>query len=263
MIVFSAIVPHSPLLLPVIGKERQKKLKKTLAAYAAVEQELYAAKPECLVIFTPHGGTLPDALPLFISPKYTANLKEFGDFKTTVEIPANPRLIEALRRLKYGKPAVPLQGVTEEFIDYGVSVPLYFLVPHLPGATAVAIGDSHLSVKAHAAAGAYIGDELHRSSQRVAVIASADLSQALTDDAPGGFSPEGKLFDEAVVQALRKGSLNKILTLESKMEAAKACGLRVIALLVGMLREFNCTPELLAYEGPFGVGYLTAKFNFR
>ena len=263
MIVFSAIVPHSPLLLPTIGKERQKKLKKTLEAYGAVEQELYAAKPDCLVIFTPHGGTLPESLPLFISPKYRANLKEFGDFKTAVEVPADMRVIESLRKLKYGKPAVPLQGVTEEFIDYGVSVPLYFLLPHLPQTTAVAIGDSYMPIKAHVASGVYIGDALHRSNKRVAVIASADLSQTLTDNAPGGFSPEGKIFDETVVQALRKGSLNKIIALEPKMETAKACGLRVIALLIGVLKEFNCTPELLAYEGPFGVGYLTAKFNFR
>lgn len=263
MIVFSAIVPHSPLLLPTIGKERQKKLKKTLAAYALIEQDLYASKPDCLVIFTPHGGTLPESLPLFITPKYRANLKEFGDFKTALEVPANMRLIDSLRFLKYGKPAVPLQGVTEEFIDYGVTIPLYFLSPHLPKITAVVIGDSYMSVKSHAASGAYIGDALRRSNRRIAVIASADLSQALTDDAPGGFSPEGKIFDEAVVQALRKGTLNKILTLEPKMEAAKACGLRVIALLIGILKDFNCTPELLAYEGPFGVGYLTAKFNFR
>ena len=70
MIVFAAIAPHSPLLLPTIGKEHQKKLEKTLAAYRALEEDLYAAKPDTLVVYSPHGNVLKNAFSLFIAQKY-------------------------------------------------------------------------------------------------------------------------------------------------------------------------------------------------
>ena len=54
-IVFAAITPHAPVLIPEIGKENLKKLTKTEAALKKLEQELYAAKPESLVVISPHG----------------------------------------------------------------------------------------------------------------------------------------------------------------------------------------------------------------
>ncbi len=261
MIVFGAIVPHSPLLLPTIGKEHQNKLSKTLTALHNLEEDLYAAKPDTLVIVSPHGPVVDDAFTLFIAPKFQGNLKEFGDFKTTVSFLADLRIIELVRRLKLQAKPLPIVGVTEAFMDYGAVVPLYFLGSHLPNARVVPLGISHLPIKTHFSVGERIGDVLHQSTRRVALIASADLSHTLTDDAPGGFSPAGKKFDAAVVQGLRKNQANAVLRLEKKMDEAKACGLRPIAMLLGALDALNTSPELLAYEGPFGVGYLTARYN--
>lgn len=263
MIVFGAIVPHSPLLLPTIGKDQHSKLAKTLAALRNLEEDLYAAKPDTLVLVSPHGSVVDDAFTIFIAPKFQGNLNEFGDFKTTVTFPADLRTIEQIRRLKLQSKPLPLIGVTEAFMDYGAVVPLYFLANHLPNVRVVPIGISHLPIKTHFTVGERIGDVLHQSTRRVALIASADLSHTLTDDAPGGFSPAGKKFDAAVVQSLRKNQAGAILRLESKMDQAKACGLRPITMLLGALNSLNTCAELLAYEGPFGVGYLTARYNLR
>ncbi len=263
MIVFTAIAPHSPLLLPTIGKDHRKKLKKTLDAYQHIEGELYASKPDTIVIISPHGSVLPDAFPLFISPKYRANLKEFGDLSTSLEFKSDLRLVEKLRRARFGKTPTPITGVTDEFLDYGATVPLFFLTAHIPNIPIVPLGISHRSIKNHFSVGIQIGEILKQTTKRVAVIGSADLSHTLTDAAPGGFSPEGKKFDEAIVQALRKDSRDAILHLEKKAVEAKACGLGVIALTLGIVNELNCTPKPLSYEGPFGVGYLVVNFNFR
>jgi len=40
MLVFAAIVPHSPLLIPSIGKENYLRLKKTVAALDILEMRL-------------------------------------------------------------------------------------------------------------------------------------------------------------------------------------------------------------------------------
>lgn len=263
MIVFTAIAPHSPLLLPTIGKDHQKKLKKTLDAYHHIEEEFYASKPDTIVIISPHGSVLPDAFPLFISPKYRANLKEFGDISTSYEFASDLRLVEKLRKARFGKSAVPITGVTDAFLDYGATVPLFFLTAHLPHIPIVPLGISHLPIKEHFNVGIQIGEILKQTTKRIAVIGSADLAHTLTDAAPGGFSPEGKRFDEQIVQALRKDSRDTILRLEKSAVEAKACGLGVIALTLGIISELNCTPKPLSYEGPFGVGYLVARFNFR
>ena len=45
-IVFAGVVPHSPVLIPSVGKEHLKKLKKTVAALRRLEQELYGTHPD-------------------------------------------------------------------------------------------------------------------------------------------------------------------------------------------------------------------------
>ncbi len=263
MIIFSAITPHSPLLLPTIGKDNRGKLKKTLAAYKTLEEELYAARPDTIVVISPHGTVLPDAFSLFIAPHYVTNLKEFGDLTTTLKVKSDMRTIESLRRLQKTHSHVPLTGNTDEFLDYGTTVPLSFLLPRLVVASVVPLGISGLPLAAHEEIGRHIGDVLQQSKRRIAVVASADLAHTLTDAAPGGFSLEGKKFDQAVVHAFRKDDRAKILKLEPMAERVKSCGLRPIAMLFGILDDINCTPTILSYEGPFGVGHLVVRFNFK
>ncbi|MDO8505036.1 MAG: AmmeMemoRadiSam system protein B [bacterium] len=264
MITFAAIAPHSPLLLPTIGKEHQKKLKKTLVAYKTLEEDLYASKTDTLLVLSPHGTILKNAFSLSIAPSYKTNFKEFGDFVTAFTLPTDAHTIEAIRRLRHDRqdPA-PIVGITEEFLDYGVAVPLFFLSQHLPALRIVPIGVSHLSLGKHFLVGKNIGKVVQRSTARIGIIASADLAHTLTDAAPGGFSLKGKEFDAKFVQALRRDDRAGILKLEETMDDAKACGLRTIAMLFGMIENMNCAAELLSYEGPFGIGYLTARFNFR
>ncbi len=262
MIIFSAITPHSPLLLPTVGKENQTKLKKTLAAYKTLEEELYTARPDTVVVISPHGTVLPDAFSLFIAPHYVTDLKEFGDLTTTLKVKGDMRTLESLRRLQKTHAHVPLTGNTDEFLDYGATVPLSLLLPRLIGVSVVPLGVSGLPLAGHEEIGRAIGDILQQSKRRIAVIASADLAHTLTDASPGGFSPEGIKFDRAVVHAFRKDDRKKILSLETISERVKSCGLRPIAMLFGILDGIHCTPTILSYEGPFGVGHLVVRFNF-
>lgn len=48
---------------------------------------------------------------------------------------------------------------------------------------------------------------------------------------------------------------------EEFSEAAAECGLRSFIIMAGALDGKSVTPELLSYEGPFGVGYAVAAFT--
>lgn len=263
MIVFSALVPHCPLLISAVGKERREQLKKTIQAYATLQKAMLTAKPETIVLFTPHAPIYPRVFPLFIMPTYRAHFQEFGDFTTTLEVASDLEIISILRRLRHGIGRVPLRGITEDRVDYGAAVPLQLFDPARTAMRAVIIGHSDLSIAAHKNAGMRIGEILHALNRRIAVIASVDLSHTLSDDAAGGFSPDGKKFDEMVVHSVRRHSLKAGLPSKALAQSAKSCGLNTIAMLTGALAERNYTPEILSYEAPFGVGYLTAVFYFR
>jgi len=47
------------------------------------------------------------------------------------------------------------------------------------------------------------------------------------------------------------------------IERAGECGLRSITILLGALQGLAVKPQVLSYEGPFGVGYMVASFSIK
>ncbi|MFA4954508.1 MAG: class III extradiol dioxygenase subunit B-like domain-containing protein [Patescibacteria group bacterium] len=261
MIVFSAIVPHSPLIVPSIGKEHREKLSATLAALAEIEQALYLAKPDTICIIAPHGARYPDAFSLNLAQKYTGNFKSFGDFSTTIEAKGDFLMIDHMQRLMREE-NVPFTLTSSEELDYGFAVPILTLTTHLSGWKLIPVSPSMLDGKAHYEFGKQLKRILHAEPARVAVIASADLSHKLSKDSPGGASPEGPKFDEAMVTYAADNKPEALLKLDFDLvENAGQCGFRPIMTMLGALDEINVTPKKLCYEAPFGVGYLTARFD--
>lgn len=55
MIVFACLAPHAPIFLPDIGSETDRdQVKKTITALARLGQKMAAAKPDCLLVTSPH-----------------------------------------------------------------------------------------------------------------------------------------------------------------------------------------------------------------
>ena len=110
--------------------------------------------------------------------------------------------------------------------------------------------------------GRAIYNAIVKSKKNVAFIASGDLSHRLTHDAPAGYDEAGQEFDAQLVEYIENNELNKIKTInEDLIERAGECGLRSINVLHGVISEQKFKPEVLSYEGPFGVGYLVARFQ--
>lgn len=260
MIVFSAIVPHPPLLLPSLGKEQAKKLRATDEALSALEEELYVKAPETIVIISPHGAALKEAMVINLNATYRASLKEFGDFKTSVSFRSDFMLIDRIQRALRKKKSLQLSS-TEE-LDYGTSIPLLKIAGHLAQAALVPVATSAGTYKDHYEFGKEINDELMSSNRRIAILASADLSHTITKDAPAGFSAAGAELDKTVISLLETRNTVGILNLPYKMAAAShECGIRPIAMLLGILEGIPYTVKNLSYEAPFGVGYLVSHFQ--
>jgi aromatic ring-opening dioxygenase LigB subunit len=261
MIVFAALVPHSPLLAPGVGKEKRDALAATLRAYADIEQALLASKPETIVVISPHAPSYPDAFSANMAPKYLGTLKAFGDHQTTVAASGDFLMLDRLQR-ELRTEGVPFTLTSTEELDYGFTVPLLLLTPGLKDWKLVPLAPSLLDAQAHLDFGRKVKSVLHRESARVAVIASADLSHKLGPASPGGASVEGPAFDATLRTKLAALDAEGLLTLDAQaVEAAGQCAYRPAMTLLGMLEGMNVHTTELCYETPFGVGYLTMKFE--
>ncbi|OGY56227.1 MAG: AmmeMemoRadiSam system protein B [Candidatus Buchananbacteria bacterium RIFCSPLOWO2_02_FULL_46_11b] len=261
-IVFAAITPHPPVLIPEIGKDNLKKIEKTQAAMKKLEQEFYAAKPESVLIISPHGKILPEGFNINLSADYSANFKEFGDFGVELKFKSDYLTIQNIRAADETSQAMPVVLSSESQIDHGFAVPLYYLLAHAKNLPIIPITYSALDFKDHFAFGQFLRRRLAHVNKRFAIIASGDLSHRLTKDAPGGFSEEGKKFDKHLIDLLKKGDWQEIVKIKPKFsQDAAECGLRSILILLGIAESFKAKAEVLSYEGPFGVGYLVCNFK--
>ncbi|MDF1496889.1 MAG: AmmeMemoRadiSam system protein B [Patescibacteria group bacterium] len=261
MIVFGAIIPHSPLLIPSIGKDQREKLKVTIDAISQIEQALYLAKPETIVIIGPHGPRYPDAFSTNMAGSYTGTLKSFGDFSTTISAKSDYMLIDRAHR-KMREEDIPFTLTSSEELDYSFTIPILLLTQHLQNWKLIPISPSMMDGKAHYEFGRQIKRVLHMEKRRVAVIASADLSHKLSADSPGGLSKEGQQFDEMIQKTVLLDDPTQLLTMPAEIiENSGQCGYRPICTLLGMFDKMNVARQMLSYEAPFGVGYMTAKFD--
>jgi aromatic ring-opening dioxygenase LigB subunit len=260
MLVFSAICPHPPILIPTIGKDNIKEIKSTVEAMKKLEQELYAAKPEVIVIISPHGEMIPDAFSINLNIDYKAKFEEFGDFTTTMEFKSSSLL--ALKIKERVENDLPIVLSSSANLDHGSAVPLFYLTKHLKDIEIIPICYSFLDYDKHFKFGQLLKKEIAKSDKRVAVIASGDLSHALTKDAPAGYSLKGQEFDNNLMALLKRKDIPGILKMKPKsIEDAAECGFRSFAILLGIIEEYKFEVEVLSYEGPFGVGYMVANFK--
>ena len=261
-LVFAAITPHPPVLIPKIGKDNLKKMKKTEEAMKSLEQLMYASKPESIMIISSHGEVHDESFNINLSPDYEASFKEFGDFELELKFKSDFMSIQEIRAADESNQEAPVVMTSSNELDYGFSVPLYFLTQHQKNLPIIPVTHSGLDYQQHYQFGNFLYRQLSKINKRFAVIASGDLSHTLTKDAPGGFSEKGVAFDQQVTEAIKKNNLKSLQQISPALaQEAKEDGLRSMIILSGILESMNVKPEVLSYEGPFGVGYLVANFK--
>jgi len=259
-LVFAGISPHPPLLIPTIGKEAVKKVEKTKNALEILEQELYLTHPEILIIISPHGSYFSDAFTLNIAPEYETDLREFGDLATKMKFKGEMNITSLLRESSKDQ-NFSTAVISEKKLDHGAAVPLYYLAKHLTNIPIIPMGFCDLDWKTHLDFGYMVKERIMETNKRVAVIASGDLSHALMTEAPAGYNPAGPEFDAKIQELLSTNNIAGMLQMDKQFVSdAAECGFRSFLILMGILRGVHYTYKSLSYEGPFGVGYLTANF---
>jgi AmmeMemoRadiSam system protein B len=262
-LVFGCMVPHPPLLVPDVGKGQEAVIKATSGAMEKLAGILDQKKPETVVFISPHTQLHSNAMGILTAESSVGDMSRWGASRTRNRFENDLELVELIL-----EEATTANIATSPFdegqfeLDWGIMVPMHFLQPALRGVPLLVLAFSFLSLKTHFAYGQAIKRAIDRSQKKVALIASGDLSHRLIPSAPAGYDPMGKVFDERLIKALSSMDIQDILNMEPVLiERAGECGLRSSVILLGALDGLKVKPEILSYEGPFGVGYLVASFE--
>ncbi len=250
------ICPHPPLLIPEIGGATLAEVESTVEGMRRLAADV--GQPETLVLISPHSPAVGHAHLVKAGARLSGDFGAFGCPQVALSFENDLPFVELLLALAGGDGAVQVEPTTDGVLDHGALVPLHFLPP--AKLVSLSIVGSHGEHRALGRLVRRCAEELGRDAL---FVASGDLSHRLTRSAPAGYDPRARDFDERVVELMRVGDFAGLGTLDRDLvRAAGECGLRSLIALGGFLgADATEHPEVYSYEGPFGVGYLVARFG--
>lgn len=264
------VLPHAPVIIPEIGQGREKDIALTQKAYTTIAADVAEKKPDTVIILTPHGVSLANALCITVLETLEGDFRNFARKDIGIVCENDLPLVRGIVNLAREK-AFSLVELDEKamhryelypVLDHGSMVPLYFVHKSYPKFKLVHISIGFIEKAALVEFGGFIRQAVQQGNSDCVLIASGDLSHKLAASGPYGYSKAGKLFDERVVEILKSGKLLEFRTMDEKMVADSAqCGLRSFITLVASMNEEYLKTAVLSYEAPFGVGYCVAKIE--
>ncbi|MBA3257494.1 MAG: AmmeMemoRadiSam system protein A [Pyrinomonadaceae bacterium] len=261
-IVFSGIAPHPPIMVPEVGRESAAEVRGSIDGMAEFTKRLIASAAETVVLISPHAPLEPHAFVAYQGPLLHGNFAKFRAPAVGFEAPLDEELLQAISEAA-AKEDYEVVGLgSDQKLDHGTAVPLYFMQRNGWTGRVVALGYSFLSNEDHLRFGSCIGKAINETGRSAGLIASGDLSHRLKPDAPAGYNPTAYIFDNEVLDALRTNSPERIINIDQDLRrSAGECGYRSMLIALGATRDQPWDCEVIHYEAPFGVGYLVAQLT--
>lgn len=241
-----AIVPHAPIVALRAGPAAVAVADAAGAAWDAL------ARWGCpVVILSPHGNSSG------VSAMGEGDLDGFGPLGISVSVVVDAALVTDLARA-WGRP------ILSERLDHGVVGAL----THAPQPPTAIVGCTFAETTGPSPAGdlaaargdaeALAGALLEvAATTDIAVVASAHSAASLSPAAPLTERPEGRAFDDALLDALATDNAAIAAIDEELFRIGGSCSMGP---LLVWAKLFGGRPsDVLAYDAPAGVGYLVAS----
>ncbi|HWQ71908.1 MAG TPA: AmmeMemoRadiSam system protein A [Desulfitobacteriaceae bacterium] len=269
-IVNSYILPHPPIIVPEIGQDREEvaAAAETIRAVKRAAQEIALDNPTTIILSSPHAPCFKDFVYITNSEDLFGDFRSFGEPKLEFHFKNNSELVAGI--IKKAELAGINAGtlgsrIKEEYgipdmLDHGALVPLYFIRKETGNFKLVIISTPFMPLIDLYRFGKCIAEAVKSSAENVVYVASGDLSHRLTVDAPAGYNPQGREYDQYLIAKIKEAAVEDLLNIdENRMETAGECGTRSFIMMLGALDGLKLETDIFSYEGPFGVGYLVAK----
>lgn len=261
-IVGAIVLPHPPMILPEVGRGREKTIQATIDGCRTAAERLARWRPEATVVLSPHIPAYRDGFRLPPGADMAGDMADFAAPQARLTAVYDQALrTEILRQAaEAGLPADTGRSGRDK-LDHASYLSLHFLQEAGVNVPTVRIALSGLPPLAHYRLGQCVRRAADALDKRVAVVASGDLSHKLKADGPYGFAPEGPDFDRQITQAMAQGDFRRFMTFDPAFcDRAAECGLGSFQIMAGALDGLAVQPELLSYQDVTGVGYGVAAF---
>jgi AmmeMemoRadiSam system protein A len=236
----------------------------------SMAKELVDSSPDTVVFLTPHGNVFSDCITCLSEAQLSGDLSSFGRPDVRTSHPNDLALVQELI-MRAEERGIRLIGINQDMarrhnlnaqIDHGILVPLYYMEKAGMGdKPVVAMSVGYLDNIELYALGRMIQEVADSLGKRVAVVASGDMSHRLKNEGPYDFHPDGSTFDLTVKELLLQNDVPGLLDIPDTLRKnAGECGYCSIVIMLGTLDGYEFHTKVFSYEGPFGVGYLTAGF---
>jgi aromatic ring-opening dioxygenase LigB subunit len=268
-LVFAAIAPHGGLAIEEACAPGEESVAiATRKGMQSLGRLFDAAKPEAVVIATPHNVHIAGALGVVVSGRVAGQLEGAPD--VALDVPTETRLAWSTLAA-FAQAELPSVGISFGSndpstavapMDWGVLIPLWFMggrrEPPVPVVVVTPARD--LPPGAHVDAGRAISRAADASGLKVAFIASADHGHAHDPDGPYGFDEKARVYDELICEIVKGNELHRLVDIQpSLVERAKADSWWQMLMLAGATGD-GWRGRLVSYEAPTYFGMLTAAY---
>jgi aromatic ring-opening dioxygenase LigB subunit len=266
VLVFAAIAPHATHALV----EGEPPGAETRAAMAELGRRFDAARPDAVVVLTPHTVHVEGAMAVVTAAHAAGSLAQWGAAGVELRVPVDTGLAATVRDAIRAA-GIPVVGVSyggnnqHEAVmplDWATLIPLWWMGgrsdPQVPAVIVSPARD--LSPEAHVRAGAAIARTVASDGRRVALVASCDHGHGHLADGPYGFRPESAVFDELVCSLVRDDRLAAVADVDPALVGAAAADSWWQMLMLSGALDGGWRGEFLSYEHPTYVGLLCAAY---
>lgn len=267
-VVAAGLFPHPPIMIPEIGGRELKKIEKTVTAEQKAMDLIVSRNPETAVVISPHNICYVGGPAIFEAETLSGSMAYFGHPELKMTLTMDQELTKAIEAsaestfhlIHVDEKKARQSGKTLQ-VDWGTFTPMYYLLKAGFKGKVVLLSPSFSSWETNEILGSIVERAAARLGRRVAIIASGDLSHKLTPDSPNGYTPKGKIFDEKVMDALKRRDKAPLLSMsDAFIDEIAMCGLPSVYFLFGILGNKKADMPVFTHEGPFGVGYGIALY---
>jgi aromatic ring-opening dioxygenase LigB subunit len=261
--VFACIAPHGGEIIPELQGANPERLAVTRKNMMNLGQQMAAAKPDCIIVLSPHGTRINGRFSITDSERLKGSWSE-NEATFTMENLVERDLAqkineEAIRSglpsstINFGTSAGPISCLP---LDWGAIVPLRFM-PDVP--VVVITPSRDLSFQMHIEFGKSLPTAVAQYDKKVGLIASCDWAHAHDEQGPYGFDPAAKELDELAVELIKTNRLEKMADFDADfIEAAKPDGIWQTLILAGAIPPEDRIIQFLSYEAPTYFGLICA-----
>jgi len=269
---YACIIPHGSDIIPQLAVRKTEYLfEKTRESVRKIARNIRDARPDTIVIASPHNLRLQNEIGIVTSENTTGQLNGPRGRSVSLSLKCDREFAQDLLRESTRKhlPVVGANYGTAEGpasdmpMDWGTLVPMWFVAKEerVKARTVVVTPSREIPLSQNIAFGITIAEIAEKREEHIVFIASADQAHAHKRSGPYGYHRSAAKYDEYVSQAIRKNRIESISRLNKRfIEDAKPDSLWQMVMLAGLTRVVKLRGSLLSYEVPTYYGMICASF---